>query len=205
MDIADIKEFYFITAIENLDSILAHGLLSHNQIAQLKIRHKSIANGVIQERRKNKPVPGGKYKLHDFVNLYFNPRNAMMFKRKDMHVDMCVLGIASDLFNDRDTIVTDGNASSDYTIFYPVSSGVQRLNKNLVFARSWYDDDYFAMLRKKRAICSEILVLNNIPVNNIKQVYVSCEDSVGKIKDILQNRSLSLPVMVDGKIFFQED
>ncbi len=81
---------------------------------------------------------------------------------------------------------------------------MQRLDKNLVFARSWYDDDYFAMLRKKRAICSEILVLNNIPANHITQVYVSCEDSVGKIKEILQNKNFSLPVKVNGKMFFQE-
>ena|SRR3989338_3159690 len=204
MDIADIKELYFITPIENLDSILTQGLLSHNRIAQLKIRHRSIANGVIQERRKNKPVPGGKYKLHDFVNLYFNPRNAMMFKRKDMHVDMCVLGVDVNLLNSKTTIVTDGNASSDYTIFYPASSGVRHLDKSLVFARSWYDDDYFAMLRKRRAICSEILVLNDIPANHIKQVYVSCDESAGKIKEILANKGISLSIKVNGKMFFQE-
>ncbi len=204
MNIADIKELYFITPIENLDSILAYGLLSHNRIAQLKIRHKSIANGVIQERRKNKPVPGGKYKLHDFVNLYFNPRNAMMFKRKDMYADMCVLGMDVDLLNSKTTIVTDGNASSDYTIFYSASSGVQRLDKNLVFARSWYDDDYFAMLRKRRAICSEVLVLNNIPANHIRQVYVSCKESAEKIEEILKNKGISLPIKVSGKMFFQE-
>src|SRR3989338_7320864 len=118
MNIADIQELYFITPIENLNSIMERGLLSHNRIKQLKLKHRSIANGVIQDRRKDKPVPGGRYKLHDFVNLYFNPRNAMMFKRKDIHADICVLGVDADLLGDKNTIVTDGNASSDYTIFY---------------------------------------------------------------------------------------
>ena len=205
MDIADIKELYFIMPIENLDSILEHGLLSHNRIKQLKLKHRSIANGVIQDRRKDKPVPGGKYKLHDFVNLYFNPRNAMMFKRKDMHADVCVLGVDADLLDDKNTIVTDGNGSSNYTIFYRASLGVQHLDKSLVFTRSWYDEDYFAMLRKRRAVCSEILVLNNIPAGKIKQVYVSCKENVEKTKDILHNRGVSLPVKVNGKMFFQED
>lgn len=204
MNITEIEEIYFIAPIENLDSILAHGLLSHNQIAQLKLRHKSIANGVIQERRKNKPVPGGKYKLHDFVNLYFNPRNAMMFKRKEIHADMCVLGIDRNLLNDRTAIITDGNASSDYTIFYPASSGVQHLDKNLVFAHSWYDDDYFDMLRKKRAVCSEVLVLDNVPANQIRQIYVSSEQNIGKIKEILQKKNVSLPIKIKGTMFFRE-
>lgn len=204
MNLTDIKELYFITPIENLDSILQHGLLSHNRIKQLKLEHKSIANGAIQERRKNKPVPGGRHKLHDFVNLYFNPRNAMMFKRKDIHVDMCVLGVDVGLLHNRNTIVTDGNASSDYTIFYPASSGIQKLDRNLVFARSWYDDDYFAMLRKKRAICSEALVLNNIPANHIKQVYVSCSENDEKVGAILKKKNFSLAIKVNKKMFFQE-
>ena len=83
MNQADIKELYFITHIDNIKSILQHGILCYNKAK--KILCKSIADYEIQKRSDKVVIPGGKLKLHDYANLYFNPRNAMMFKRKDIH------------------------------------------------------------------------------------------------------------------------
>ena len=82
MNRADIKELYFITPIDNMASIFKHGLLSHNKIKASRLSHKSVAHGDVQKRREDKVIPGGKRKLHDYVNLYFNPRNSMMYSRE---------------------------------------------------------------------------------------------------------------------------
>ncbi len=42
------------------------------------LKHKSIALEEVQERRDRKRIPNGA--LHEYVNLYFNPRNPMMLE-----------------------------------------------------------------------------------------------------------------------------
>ena len=41
MDRDEVREFHFITPISNLGSILMHGILSHERVAELK--HLSVA------------------------------------------------------------------------------------------------------------------------------------------------------------------
>lgn len=200
----DIKELYFIAPIDNISSMFKHGLLSHNKIKADKIPHKSIAHEDVQKRRENKVIPGGKRKLHDYVNLYFNPRNSMMFSRKGLHAQICVLGVAADVLIEPQIIVTDGNASSAYTRFLPVSDGLKYLDKDLVFTEDWRDRDHYEMCRKRSAACAEVLVPDQLPPSSIKKIYVSCEEAGEKIKSILVALKADMPVVVNGKIFFKE-
>ena len=63
MNREDLEELHYITLIANILSIRERGILSHNRAK--KIPHDdSMAMPEIQERRKNKIVPGGN-KLHD--------------------------------------------------------------------------------------------------------------------------------------------
>jgi len=80
MNRSDVKELYYILHIDNLKSILQHGILCYNKAK--KFGYTSIADEEIQKRREKVVIPGGKRKLHDYANLYFNARNPMMFKRK---------------------------------------------------------------------------------------------------------------------------
>lgn len=206
MDRGDIKELYFITPIENISSILRYGILSHNKIKALAISHKSIADDEVQKLRAKKVIPGGKGKLHDYVNLYFNPRNAMMFKRKDGHSQNCVLGINAAILDEPNIIITDGNAAANdvYVGFFPPSPGLQCLDKKMVFARSWWSQNHYEMCRRRSTVCAEVLVRDQLAVSNITCVYASCEESRDKVKSILITNKINLPVMVNGKMFFQE-
>lgn len=121
MNRADIKKLYFITSLDNIASIFKHGLLSHNKIKSSRLSHKSVAHGDVQKRREDKVIPGGKRKLHEYVNLYFNPRNSMMYSRKNLHEELCVLTIDADILTQQGIIIADGNASSDYTRFFETS------------------------------------------------------------------------------------
>jgi len=202
----DIKELYFITPIDNIPSVFKHGLLSHNKIKALAIPHKSIADEEVQKLRAKKVIPGGKGKLHDYVNLYFNPRNAMMFKRKDSHAQNCVLGVNAAILAEPNVIITDGNAAANdvYVGFFSPSLGLQRLDKKMVFARSWWSQNPYEMCRRRSTVCAEVLVRDHLSVSNITGVYVSCEESSDKIKSILATVKINIPVLINGKMFFQE-
>src|SRR5258708_2060216 len=106
MDRAEVKELTYITPLVNTPSIVEHGLLSHNRAA--KLHHTSIAKEGVQDIRAGKVVPGG-LRLHDYVNLYFNPRNPMMFLRRALHADCCIIRVDPSVLNIAGVVVTDKN------------------------------------------------------------------------------------------------
>lgn len=115
----EIAELHYITPIDNVDSILANGILSHRLVE--RVSHRSVAMQEVQDRRKNKVVPGGR-KLHEYANTYFNARNAMLYLLKDDHAELCILRISTAVFDLDGVIVTDRNAASSAR-FSPVSTG----------------------------------------------------------------------------------
>ncbi len=190
----DVKELHYIAPIQNIPSILQHGLLSHNR-AQ-KLPHKSVAMSEVQARRKSIKVPGGLY-LHDYVNLYFHARNPMLFKLKDQHQDLCVLQISPDVLDLPDVVITDGNASSDYTSFFPVTD-LYKIDASKVFAERWTDPDETVQWEKKRVKCAEVLVPHKIEVEYIIGAYVSCQKSEAALRAI----GFTKPITVDAHLFF---
>ncbi|MEW6544695.1 MAG: DarT ssDNA thymidine ADP-ribosyltransferase family protein [Nitrospirota bacterium] len=67
MNRADIAELHYITPIENVSSILEHGILSNRQAAC--VSHTSVAMEEVQDKRRNKQIPGAR-PLQDYANLY---------------------------------------------------------------------------------------------------------------------------------------
>lgn len=122
---SEIKELHYITHIDNPSSIVQHGILSHNKAK--KKQCQSVADPIIQERRSKVVVPGG-MKLPAYANLYFNARNPMMFKRKDIHKELIVVQIDPAILDEPKVVISDGNASSDYVRFYPSPEGLKYRN-----------------------------------------------------------------------------
>jgi hypothetical protein len=204
MNRSDIRELYFITPIENIPSIFQHGIMSHNKIKASKLSHKSVAHGDVQKRRDDKVIPGGKCKLHDYVNLYFNPRNSMMYSRKDLHEELCVLSINADVLTQQGIIVSDGNASSNYARFFDTAEGIKSLDKDSVFTENWWDPNHYEMCRKRSAACAEALVPDQLSPDRIIGIYVSGEDARAKVKSIIPSIHVDIPIIVNGKMFFKE-
>ena len=200
MNRSDIKELHYITHIDNLESILHNGILCHNKAK--KIKFKSVADEKIQERRRKVIIPGGKRKLHDYVNLYFNARNPMMFKRKSMHKELAVLRIDSAILDEPKVVISDSNASSDYVGFYPSPEGLERLDKDLIFAEYWTDPNPIIAYRRKSAICAEVLVPNSVPLRFIIGVYVSCQETRRIVSHLLARLPIAQNVRINRQLFF---
>lgn len=109
MNRQDIKELYYITAIDNMKSIMEGGILCHRLAERLS--HCSIADNNVQDRRKNKRIPGTNKILHDFANLYFDAHNPMLSRLREKNNSICVLRINSDVFDLPGVIVSDRNAA----------------------------------------------------------------------------------------------
>ncbi len=117
----ELGELHYITPIVNVTSIISRGILSHQLAA--KVPHESVAMQEVQDRRMNKIVPGTGKKLHDYANVYICARNPMLFKRKDTHIELCVLKISTTVLDLDGVIVTDRNAAANIASFRPVATG----------------------------------------------------------------------------------
>ena len=74
-----LRGLYYITHIDNLTSILERGILSHSLVEKNKIEYTAIYDKEIIEKRYDITTPDGR-SLWDFANLYFQPRNAMLYR-----------------------------------------------------------------------------------------------------------------------------
>jgi hypothetical protein len=164
-----VTELHYITPVANLGSIATHGVLSHNLAARLP--HPSAALERVQDRRTLIRVPRDR-PLHDYANLYFDARNAMMYLRKDGVVRLAVVRPHPAVLDLPGSVITDGNAASGNTIFLPSPSGLARLDEERVYAESWDSPDYWIKVERKRARCAELLVPERVEPRFILGCYV---------------------------------
>jgi len=197
----ELEELHYITTIRNVPSIMAKGILSHKRVG--KINHNSVAMEVIQERREKKVVPGGR-PLHEYVNLYINSRNKMMYKvlcgAKIQHADLCVLRVNTEILDLPDVVVVNQNAASDYAGFYPSPGGLRKIDRDLVFAEYWtHPNNPIEELLHGSIMCSEVLVPNRIDPGLIMGAYVSCTNA----KEALEAIGVDIPVTINSHLFFR--
>lgn len=183
----DLEELHYITPINNIPSILRYGILSNRRADRLE--HETVALQEVQERRENKRLPTDRW-LHDYVNLYICARNPMMYRRRNLHRDLCVFCISPEVLDIRGAVVTDQNASSNYAAFYPSPEGLRRVNEKLVFSEFWTHPDQIEEWRHKSIKCAEVLIPDRVDPGYIMGAYGSCEQSANRL---LQHGLTELP------------
>jgi hypothetical protein len=170
---ARVHELHYITPIANLRSIMTHGLLSHNQAA--KIPHESVANESVQDNRE-KPVPGG-LSLHDYVNVYFDARNAMMYCRLHLRETLGVVRVSPAVLDIPGAVITDVNAAVSGVAFYDSPGGLVQLDEERVYTDDWRDPNPWIQLKQKQQRQAEVLVPHNVGSEHLLGCYV-CADHV---------------------------
>lgn len=191
----ELTELHYITPISNLASILKRGILSH--VRCQKIPHLSVAMQEIQDRRDGVVVPGGRA-LHEYANLYICARNPMLYKRGGQHEQLCVLRVTPDVLDVPGTVVTSGNASSQYVRFGAGVAGLGIVDRALTFAEFWTHQDPIEYFRRKSAKCAEVLVPDRVDPGLIVGAYVSGD--VGRAA--LSAASAALPPTINEHLFF---
>jgi len=193
-----VTEFQCIMPLENILSVLKHGILSHERAA--KLAHHSVAMQEVQERRDLKQVPRG-LKLHQYANLYFHARNPMMYKRKADAAELCVLCVSLDVLKVEGVVLADCNASSDYVRFLPPKPAYDRfLDFDDIFALNWtHPDDPIAEMRHRSRKCAEVLVPHVVEPRFIVGARVVNEAT----KRRLEGLGFGLRITIDPVLFFR--
>ena len=183
------NSLYYICHVENLGSILEKGIFSRQDIQSQNIAHKDIHDpGVLSQR--DKILPGDK-NLQEYVNLYFQPRNAMLYRlvcnlgRKPLavlQVDSSVLDVEGSYFSDR-------NAAAYHAQFYSKLSDLKKIDEKVFKKEYWTDSD-----DTKQRMMAEVLVPEPISPDRILTVYRPLNDeTVTKIagdKPVVEERNM---------------
>lgn len=186
---------YNIMPIDNVRSVLQHGLLSYHNVDG--IAHTSIAMNEVQTRREQKYVPGG-LSLHDYANLYFHYWNPMLYKRKAENENICILRFSCEVLDLDGCVVSDRNAASPMARFYSPENGIPRLPYDKIYAEFWTHQDCYEYEDHKKIKCAEVLVPYRIPEAYVDSACVVCERS----KQRLRNIGFKKPIYVEQGVFF---
>lgn len=194
LDQYHIQYLEYMTPIDNLPSIFQHGILSHNHAHRLNLVREDISDPVVQNIRANKLVNGNQGPLHDYVNLYFNSRNPMMFRRQNVQDNIAILCVDRNYVGRPGVWYSDGNAASGVTRFYYSRRRLYELNWNCIWADYWNDYEDGMRIR-----CAEVLVPGRVPVRDIQQVVVRTEQALERARRIIPD---NVPVIAHAGWFF---
>jgi len=192
-----LNELYYITHIDNVSSILTRGILSHSRIVSEKVPFTPIYNAEIVSSRRNRKTPDGK-SLWDYANLYFQPRNAMLYQvicTRD-HEEIALIAADRNLTSRPNVFVSTGNAASlTSDIVKPSATIINRILKQ-VDKVYWTDPD-----GSKRKLMAECLVPDGVPPEHIQRIYVSTHQAMEKLRSEIDRSNL--PITPEPDWFFQ--
>ena len=191
-----VTEFHCIMPIDNVASVLKHGILSYERAA--KLPHRSVALQPVQDKRDLTQVPGG-MKLHQYANLYFHARNPMMYVRLPEVPGLCVLRVSIDVLKLDGVAITDQNAASNYVRFYAPQQWAL-LDFDDIYALDWnHPDDQIRHWRHKSRKCAEVLVPHVVEAKFILGAYVADTVVSAKAAALAPN----LPLVLNPVLFFR--
>lgn len=198
-----VKGLYYITHINNLPSILRNGILSHRQVEKQGVQFTRIYNPEIVANREARTTPDGK-SLWDYANVYFQPRNPMLYKvitETSEKKDIVIIGVTPQVVDTEGAFISLGNAASLLSPILDVNEGLQAINDEywpIINSDWWKSED-----GTKRKIMAECLIPNYIPPSQLHSIYVINQSVADKIRPVLKNFSLQTSVVIEPHMFFQ--
>jgi len=148
--------------------------------------------------RREIKTPDGR-SLWDFANLYFQPRNAMLYRvvffSRVKSEEIIIVGIKSSILKQEDVFVTTGNAASIESRILPPNSQILKEIRKQVEREWWaYEDG------SKRKLMAECLVPEKVPPEFIQEIYTPNWNTAQKVRNILGGRNI--PIIPEPELFF---
>jgi hypothetical protein len=152
----------------------------------------------VQDTRAKVVVPGG-WPLHEYVNLYINARNPMLFKRSSEHSTILVLRVSPGVIDLPNVVVTDQNAASSWVRFAAAPGGLAIVDETFTFAERWTHDDQIEQWRHSSRMCAEVLVPDRLSSDYITGAYAMSRDVAAQAAAVAP----WLTITSNPKLFFR--
>lgn len=209
MQNSNIRALYYITHVNNLPSILAKGILSHERIKSEGVQNTTIYLEHLVNKRGNKYTSDGKNLWH-YTNLFFQPRNPMLFSvvRSKGKQNITVLRVSNTVLQKQGIFITDGIASNKLTRIYSQVEGLEVLQaqKEMLQSDSWtsWIDSNKVDHKVKRQLMAECLVPNQVDPRDIQQFIVADQSVANSFRVRLSSshiRKLVVATDIGSNIF----
>ncbi|BDA19169.1 hypothetical protein KAM345_030830 [Aeromonas caviae] len=186
---------YYMMPLENFRTVRKHGLVSRSTAMAQGLHIQDYSDLEVQSRRAKRREPVFQRCLHDYVPLYLNPRNPMLYRLRDRAADLVVLGLTPSLLDYHDQhCFTDGNAASELTLF---AKGPSVVLPSLEALKAVYWND---VPDGKRRRCAEVLVAPSIAPGFIEVAICSNAETAAAVNDA--GLYLDDRLIVDPSFFF---
>ena len=163
-----INFLYYFAHVDHMASILTYGLMPRNRAQNREYITSDISNQEVQARRANRQVFGRS--LHDYVPLYFTPKNPMLYAIRNIQDEVVILCFRREILSQGGTVFTDGNSASMPTRFFRDTKDIDQLDWDCIRADRWYG---YKDGRRKR--CAEVLVPRAVSTYEIRKMVVRNE------------------------------
>lgn len=197
-----VKALYYITHVDNVPSILQYGILSHQLIQERGLPYTRIYDEEIVARRQNIQAPDGR-SLWSFANLYFQPRNPMLYRvvffgGPEGANKIAVVGVKMSVLNRPDIYIADGNAASSPTRILSKHEGTKALPQ----IRKDIDKEYWTDEGgSKRKIMAECLVPGQIAPEYITEIFVANHEVAADLRQRIARTDIE--IIPQPNMFFQ--
>ncbi len=188
-----LSNLYYFASLDNLTSLLNHGILSKNDVIRSQIQSTSFAEKSVQHKRMSKKVVLDSDRvvyLHDLVPLYLTPQTPTLSARRELNERLFFVDVSLDLLYNPviDLAFTDGNAASHETTFYSTLTKLSLIPWDVIQAGYWND---FADGSRKR--CAEFLVYPRVSPRYFTRLVVSSRRVLETCRSMLSHSNLHHP------------
>ena len=199
------ENFYYITHIDNLRSILKRGILSPKSIEAEKGQGMSMFTKETDKKNniksKSKTVPEICEKISCITRI------CSFSHATQCCIELSLTGVQKNLLFWRlltkflgqpGVVITDGNATNEITQFYVPSkkTKISRQQRTIIKNEWWKECD-----GSKRKIMAECLVPDRVKPEYIRSVIVVDDKITNQVRGLVDN--LQLPVIPQPHLFFQ--
>lgn len=195
------RSLYHFTHIENLDSILKHGLLSQNEKSKLGINHNDISRQRIQEKRSNTIItcgPGGS--VHDYVPLFFCKKSPMLssviYNKKADQKCIIYFEFPIQIMDQYEMVFSDRSANASLNPeFYDDTSNLKMLNWEVIDTSKWNDENNssgkITIAQQKQC---EALFHKKLSLSSLKRVVVFNEEMEKIVCRLFASNGYDIPL-----------
>jgi hypothetical protein len=198
----ELGDVLHMTHIDNLNSILnSKALFSKKYVDQNVKTYKDISDQSVQDGRSRIVIPCTGNELHEYVPFYWGRKTPMVSSLRGQNKDLIFLQFFSDILEENECVITDGNARTSGTMFksYNDISDLNILDSRSINTVKYADDP--EVKRKKQ---SEVLVHNSIGLGRLKCIICHSEDVKTKIELLISTHRVNCGVYVNiGAYYFK--
>lgn len=180
-----VHSLWHMTHKDNVRSIIKDGILNHYSAHNMREHPVDISDPDAQ-RWRERTERNHSHRLHEYVPLYITPKNPMLYVRRNIQNNLCLLQISLDALVNSEFLISDGNAASRDTHFFKSLKHLDQVPWAVLKADLWtgFPDG-------KRQRCSEVLVYQKIYPENIEAIHCYSSEVVAYLNKYAKNIKLS--------------